>query len=332
MLNKLSASNFTPEVICLQEIWQIKDPSLFPLSNFQTLELNTRTNARGGGVGIFVKNNIVYNVLNQYSVFRDRIFESLFIEITDDKNQKIVIGSVYRPGTKCPGLNFTEQFAQFSDILSNILSELGSKYDKVYIFGDFNLDLLKINENKFISEYVDNLFSFGFLQIVTKPTRISVNSATLIDHILTNSLNESFESFLLCWQISDHLPLVHNLTFKKSKLVHPKIKSRNFSSVNIERFKKSLSNFKWDHVIAETCPQAAYTNFSNTLNSLIDIFFPESNKKFNSNIHKIELWMTVGILTSRRKKATLYKLQLKSPTVSNCSKYKTFCNLYNTVI
>ena len=158
MLNKLSASNFSPEVICLQEIWQINDPSLFPLSNFQTLEFNTRTNARGGGVGIFVKNNIVYNVLNQYSVFLDRIFESLFIEITDDNNQKIVIGSVYRPGTKCPGLNFTEQFAQFSDILSNILSELGSKYDKIYIFGDFNLDLLKINENKFISEYVDNLF------------------------------------------------------------------------------------------------------------------------------------------------------------------------------
>ena len=141
MLNELSACNFSPEVICLQEIWQINDPSLFPLSNFQTLEFNTRTNARGGGVGIFVKNNIVYN-LNQYSVFRDCIFESLFIEITDDNNQKIVIGSVYRPGTKCPGLNFTEQFAQFSDILSNILSELGSNYDKVYIFGDFNLDLL----------------------------------------------------------------------------------------------------------------------------------------------------------------------------------------------
>ena len=127
MLNELSASNFSPEVICLQEIWRINDPSLFPLSNFQTLEFNTRTNARGGGVGIFVKNNIVYNVLNQYSIFHDRIFESLFIEITNDNNQKIVIGMVYRPGTKCPGLNFTEQFAQFSDILSNILSELGSK-------------------------------------------------------------------------------------------------------------------------------------------------------------------------------------------------------------
>ena len=171
----------------------------------------------GGGVGIFVKNGINFNVLKQYSIFSERIIETLFVKISDGSNQKIIIGSVYRPGTKCPGLSFTEQFAQFSDLLSNILSELGAIYDKIYIFGDFNLDLLKINENKFISDYVDTLFSFGFLQIVTKPTRISENSATLIDHILTNSSNDAFESFLLCWQISDHLPLIHNLSFKKTK-------------------------------------------------------------------------------------------------------------------
>ena len=184
-----------------------------------------------------------------------------------------MIGSVYRPGTKCPGLNFSEHFSQFSDILSNILSDLSSKYDKVYIFGDFNLDLLKINENKFISEYVDTLLSFGFLQIITKPTRISTNSATLIDLILTNSSCEIFESFLLCWQISDHLPIIHNLTLKKSKPKYPKIKSRNFSADNVERFKKAIQNYKWDHVTTETCPQSAYTNFSNTLNNFINIFF-----------------------------------------------------------
>jgi len=332
MLSELSLSNFIPEIICLQEIWQIIDPSLFPLANYQTLEINTRKNARGGGVGIFVKNDIVYKVLSQYSIFQERIFESLFIEITNDSNQKIVIGSVYRPGTKCPGLNFTEQFAQFSDTLSNILSDLSSNYEKVYIFGDLNLDLLKINENKFVSEYVDTLFSFGFLQIVTKPTRVSANSATLIDHVLTNSLNETFESFLLCWQISDHLPLIHNLTFKKSKPKHPKIKSRNFSIENVERFKRSLSNYKWDHVVTENCPQTAYTNFSNTLNNLIDTFFPESNIKFNSNVHKLEPWMTIGILTSRRKKATLYKMQLKNPSQHNHDIYKKFRNLYNIVV
>ena len=296
------------------------------------LESNTRINTRGGGVGIFVKTGINFNVLKQYSIFSERIIETLFIEIIDCNNQKIVVGSIYRPGTKCPGLSFTDQFAQFVDILSNVLSELGSTYDKVFIFGDFNLDLLKVNENKFVSEYVDTLFSYGFLQIVTKPTRISTNSATLIDHIITNSSNDTFESFLLCWQISDHLPLIHNITFKKTKPKQAKIKTRNFSNENVEKFKRALHSYKWDHVLTEKCPQSAYTNFSNTFNNLVDTFFPESSKKFNSNIHKIDPWMTAGILTSRRNKGILYKKQLKNPTDSNRENFKKFRNLYNIVV
>jgi len=280
---------------------------------------------------IYVKKDIVFNVLKQYSVFSERIFESLFIEITCN-NQKIVIGSVYRPGTKYPGLSCTDQFAEFSNILSNTLSEISSKYDKVYIFGDFNLDLLKVNENKFVSEYIDNLLSFGFLQIVTKPTRLTENSATLIDHILTNVSNETFDSSLLCWKISDHLPLIHKISFKKNKANHPKIKTRNFSQSNIDRFKKALLNYNWNHVLVENCPQSAFTNFSNTFNNLIDAFFPESVKKFNSNLHKIEPWMTSGILTSRRKKGTLYKLQLKNPSLQNRENFKKYRNIYNTVI
>ena len=58
----------------------------------------------GGGVGIFVKNDIVFKTLSQYSVFHERIFESLFIEVVNENKQKVVIGSVYRPGTKYPGL------------------------------------------------------------------------------------------------------------------------------------------------------------------------------------------------------------------------------------
>ena len=42
--------------------------------------------------------------------------------------------------------------------------------------------------------------------------------------------------------------------------------------------------------------------------------------------------MTVGILTSRRKKGTLYKAQLKNPTVTNRDNFRAFCNLYNVVV
>ena len=95
----------------------------------------------------------------------ERIFESLFIEINLLGNNKIIVGSVYRPGTKVPGLTFTQQFSQFSEILSNVLAELSNNYEHVFIYGDFNLNVLEISQNKFIAEYVETVFSYGFLQL-----------------------------------------------------------------------------------------------------------------------------------------------------------------------
>ena len=129
----------SPDIICLQETWKIVDNSFFPLANYHTLETNLRQESRGGGVGIYVKNHLSFKILKQYSIFVERIFESLFIEINLSGNKKIIVGSVYRPGTKVPGLTFTQQFSQFSEILSNVLAELSNNYEHVFIYGDFNL-------------------------------------------------------------------------------------------------------------------------------------------------------------------------------------------------
>jgi hypothetical protein len=66
-----------------------------------------RNNVQGGGVRIYVKTEFNFNILPQLSVFVDRVFESLFIEITMS-SKNISIGSVYRPGTKNPGLSSSD--------------------------------------------------------------------------------------------------------------------------------------------------------------------------------------------------------------------------------
>ena len=126
----------------------------------------------------------------------------MFIKVTLASGKKIVIGSIYRP-TKVPGLTFTDQYAQFSELLTNLLSELSS-LEHVFLYGDFNLNILDVAGNKFISDYVDNIFAFGFLQLITRPTRVSENTATLLDHILTNSTLQQHETFILCSRLSDH--------------------------------------------------------------------------------------------------------------------------------
>ena len=332
LINELSSTNQNPDVICLQETWDIKDSSMFHINNYHPIELNLRSSAKGGGVAIYVKNNLNFKRLPQFSLCVDRILEALFVEIITPENKKIIVGSVYRPGTKHPQLTFTEQYSQFSELFSNLLANVSGQSDNVYIYGDFNLDVLKVTENKFIANYVDTIFSFGFLQLVLNPTRISNNSATLIDHILTNSVSNDYDSYIICLDISDHFAILHQLNFDKPKLLPFMADTRNFSAENIKRFKTAMNSYNWDHVMSVNCTQAAYNNFITTFTALFNAFFPIKKTKFNRNFNSIEPWMSGGILTSRRQKNTLYAASLRSPSTTSKNTYKIYRNLYNVVI
>ena len=57
-----------------------------------------------------------------------------------------------------------------------------------FICGDFNIDLLKNDSHIQTKTFVDQLFGAGYYPLITKPTRISLTSQTLIDNICTNKL------------------------------------------------------------------------------------------------------------------------------------------------
>ena len=324
-------NNSAPDVICIQETWQIIDNSFFPLPNYHPLEINTRQLARGGGVGIYVKENFSYKILKQYSIFCERIFESLFIEVTIENNKKIIIGSVYCP-PKAPGLTFTQQFTQFTELLTNLLAELSNNSEQVFIYGDFNLNVLELANNKFISEYVETVFSFGFLQLITKPTRINENSSTLIDHILTNSNVQEHDTFIICSDLSDHFPIAHQLNFTKTKQKTLTYETRSLTEHNIERFKTAISDYNWAHVKSQMCAQEAANNFLSTFDTLFNAFFPLTVKKVNKSVNPSEPWMSHGVLISRKQKNFLHNLFLKKPSLENKLNFKNYRNLYNQVI
>ena len=49
--------------------------------------------------------------------------------------------------------------------------------------------------------------SYGLFSLITKPTRISHNSATLIDNIFTNCIHSELDAGIICSDISDHMPI-----------------------------------------------------------------------------------------------------------------------------
>ena len=216
--------------------------------------------------------------------------------------------------------------------MSNVLAELNSNYEHVFIYGDFNLNVLELTQNKFISEYIESIFSHGFLQLVTRPTRITENSATLIDHILTNSTVQSHETFLLCSKMSDHFPIIHQLNFDKIKPSNGMVQTRDFSPDSILRFKNAIKNYNWSHVTEQVCAQEATNNFLSTFDTLYNAFLPLTVKKIIKSLNPLEPWMMRGILISRKRKNELCNLSLKNPSPTSITQFKNFRNLYNTVI
>ena len=332
LISSLLISNCAPDVICLQEIWRIPGSEFFNLDGYHPLEFSSRhSNVQGGGVGIFVNKKLNFSANKKLSIFHDRILESIFIDVTFN-NKKITIGSLYRPGTQHPSLSSSEQFTQFCELFSAIADSANNSHNPTYIFGDTNIDCLKYGSCANSSNFDDILFSHGMIQVVSKPTRCTSSSATLIDHVITNSNSDTYESIILISQLSDHFPVLHFLSCPKHHATPKTIAKRDFSDANLDYFKNSLSALGWHDVTSTSDPQLALNSFSETFTSLYDLHFPLVTKKFNKNFHKIEPWITGGILTSRRRKIELEKIVFTNPSPASTLNFKLYRNAYNKVL
>ena len=76
----------------------------------------------------------------------------------------------------------------------------------------------------------------------------------------------------------------------------------------------------------------AYDEFWNTFSSLYDIYLPVIKIKINKNIHKVNGFMTRGLLISRCTKNTLHKRYLIDPSAINKSAFTNYRNIYNSLI
>jgi hypothetical protein len=270
MIAFMSKSECNPDIICIQETWKIADPDQFCLPGYHHPLFKLREQKQGGGVAIYVKDIHTCTVIEKYSSHIDKVLESLFVEIRTSCKKRYIIGNIYRTNAKYMSLSEKFQFDTFMDFLNNILADCNDSNIPSYIAGDFNINVLNYDHDNLVSEYVNNIFLHGFLQIVTKPTRCTSNSATLIDHVLTNDIKSSYECNIITCKMSDHFPVVLYIG-KDTRPRDDTIKSRFMTENNI-------SNFK---------------------------YFPVREVRLNRNIHKLEKWYTTGLLVSRRRKLYL---------------------------
>jgi hypothetical protein len=110
------------------------------------------------------------------------------------------------------------------------------------------------------------------------------------------------------------------------------ITSRKFNAENIERFKLLLSGTCWQNVLNSNEVDAAFDVFWTEFSGMYEICFPLTTTKLNRNIHRINGFMTPGLLISRITKNKLHKQSLIDPSPVNVNKFKLYRNLFNTLI
>jgi hypothetical protein len=247
LIATLKSKNCMPYVICLQEVWKLDDPSIFFIDAYHLPLLKCRSNnQQGGGVGIYVISSLTFEI--HTAPFLDRIFECIAVKISSDSNKPVIISSLYKPPNH-PTLLGSEATNLFLEYLSNYLETFHNSND-VYIFGDTNFDMLELNSNPTIVELLNILTSFGFLQTIMKPTRISTTCAKIIDHVYTNSTNQNLSSYLLCTDLSDHLPILCRTGNSNSNISKKKVytQTRKITEEAIHRFNTALLNYNWIEV------------------------------------------------------------------------------------
>ncbi len=153
-----------------------------------------RVNKKGGGVALYVDTVLRCNLIKSMSVTLENLLECVTIETS----KNIIISCVYRSPGICTDTFMNKLFGML---------DKGNENKVQIICGDFNIDLLNPNGNKRITDFTDSLYSKGLFPVITKPSRITKNTATLIDNIFTNEIEGKIVGGLFINDMTDHFPV-----------------------------------------------------------------------------------------------------------------------------
>ena len=92
------------------------------------------------------------------------------------------------------------------DYLNEVLDKLSKENKTIFLFGDFNINLLNYDIHPPTKEFLDSLSSRYFLPHILQPSRVTTNFKTLIDNIFSNMAVPDIISGNLVGSILDHLP------------------------------------------------------------------------------------------------------------------------------
>ena len=181
LILNISSDRFHFDFIGLTEVCKVHDGTNYSIEGYHDIESNTKgdTGDGHGGVALYIYETMSFFRRDDLSIFIPHVIETIFFEIKVNETKSVIVGVTYRPNS-FPHADI-DLFIQKITEVANIIS-LENK--ESYLMGDFNIDLLKFQTHDKTNDFINCMITTGFLPVITKPSRITDHSATLIDHII----------------------------------------------------------------------------------------------------------------------------------------------------
>ena len=112
---------------------------------------------------------------------------------------------------------------------------------EIYLCGDFNIDLLKMNEIINHRNFYELLSSYGLLPQILYPTREMGNSSTIIDNIFTNNVSDLIQSGNILTDFSDHYSQFIMVERDIMDFKTISVFSRDYSKFSVDNFRDDVS-------------------------------------------------------------------------------------------
>ena len=180
------ASERKSDIITISETWlnTTVTSAEIQIEGYKLHRLD-RLHKGGGGVGAYVRKDLKSSVLKELSSISERNFHQLWINVQCKKLKSTIICVTYRPDDS--PLSSFEEVLKPSYIQALLLDK------PITIIGDLNCDGLKKTgpEFKALEKFYTDM---NLKQLITKPTRITATTQSLLDVILVSSNNSVRDS------------------------------------------------------------------------------------------------------------------------------------------
>ena len=278
-----------------------------------------RKNKKGGGVGVLVSQDVECRIRKDLSLDVPN-FESITVEIKTHSDSFFVC-SIYRPSNSRP-----KEFLRHHKRLLDKFTK--TQQERLVLGIDHNLDLLKCHSHSATKDFIDMNLDLNLIPTITKPTRITNTSATLLDNIIVGRIFHNYTANIAISDISDHLPIIMSSyqpkMYKKQPLI---IKSRILNEAACTKINETLDQINWEQYLNGKTTNAAQTCFHTKVQETLDNISPLKTIRIKPCKILKDPWMFPGLLKCVQKQKNLYKRHLANPQdLQHMEKYKNYRN------